>query len=101
MPKKKNETAWTKTLIVRISQQQDEDLRIAAEVLGLDVSNLVRVLLTEHLPDYMARGKDAANRAAAARVKAATSKTTKAKKGAPPGTKPADSDDELARNLEV
>jgi hypothetical protein len=90
MPRKKGGTAWTKTLIVRISERQDEDLRIAAGGLGMDVSNLVRLLFTEHVPEYIARGEDAAQRAASARERVAK----------PKPAKPTDSD-EQHRNLEV
>src|SRR5438270_636068 len=102
MPRKKSGTAWTKTLIVRISGRQDEDLRIAAEALGMDVSNFVRFLLVEHLPEYMARGESAARRARVARAKAAKPKTAKPPKGVfDPDTKPTDSDSESVRNMEV
>lgn len=102
MPRKKGETSWTKTLIVRISERQDEDLRIAAGGLGMDVSNFVRFLFTEHVPEYIARGEDAAERAAAARAKVAKAKTAKSVKEVPDtDAKPTGSDDGPVRNLEV
>jgi hypothetical protein len=94
MPRKKTSTGWTKVLMIRISEQQDKDLRIAAEALGLDLSNLVRLIFTEHLPEYMARGEGAARRAADARAKAV-------KEASDADAKPTDSDGEPTRNLEV
>src|SRR6266545_2942615 len=103
MPRKKSGTIWTKTLIVRLSEQQDGDLRVAAESLGMDVSNLVRLIFTEHLPSYMERAENAAQRAAAARAKVAKdagpAKQPKRKPGVK--TKPTDSDGENTRFLDV
>jgi hypothetical protein len=103
MPRKKTGTIWTETLIVRLSEQQDDDLRKTAEALGMDVSNLVRLIFTEHLPAYMERAEGAAQRAEAARANVAKgagpAKRTKRKPGAK--AKATDSDDENVRHLDV
>ncbi|MFO0798287.1 MAG: hypothetical protein U0804_12490 [Gemmataceae bacterium] len=70
MPRKKGGTVGTRTLIVRVHEQVDLDLRTAAEGLGVDVSNLVRMIFVERLPEYIERGLDARRRAEAARAKA-------------------------------
>ena len=103
MPRKKG-TVGTKTLIVRLSQRQDEDLRIAAEGLGLDVSNLVRLIFIEQVPAYIERGRDAKLRAESARAKVGKGArpTGKPAKGKPnTNAKPTDSEDEQLRFLDV
>jgi len=67
MPRKKG-TVGTKTLIVRLTEQLHADLRIGADGLGMDVSNLVRMILVEHVPTYIERGRDARRRAESARA---------------------------------
>lgn len=71
MPRKKSQSGPTRTLIVRVSEQIDDDLRAAAAGLGVDVSNLVRLIFSEQLPTYLLRGVDARQRAEAARSKLA------------------------------
>lgn len=99
MPRKKSAIPWTKTLIVRLSARQHEDLNIAAAGLGLDVSGLVRLIFIEQVPAYIERGRAAEQRSEAARAKAGEDvPPAKAVKGKP-GTKakPTDSDDENVR----
>jgi hypothetical protein len=43
-------------LVVRISEDLDQNLRKAADGLGLDLSGLVRMVLTEHVAEYVRRG---------------------------------------------
>ena len=69
MPRKKGVTDETRPLIVRIAVRLDDDLRLAAQGLGVDVSNLVRMVLIEHVPTYIERGLDARRRAESARGK--------------------------------
>lgn len=101
MPKKKGKPVGSKTLIVRVNGQTDEDLRTAAEGLGLDVSNLVRLIFVEQLPVYIERGRDARIRAESARLSA--SESSAVKKGRPRAKpKPSDSDEEVpSRNIEL
>lgn len=103
MPRKKGGTVGTKTLIVRLSQRQDEDLRIAAEGLGLDVSNLVRLIFIEQVPAYIERGREAKLRAEAARANVETGAGPAKRRKGKPGAKakPTDSDDENVRFLDV
>lgn len=64
MPRKKNPNIGPKTmqLVVRVSDQLNVDLRTASEGLGVDVSNLVRMILTEHVSEYLERGSRAKKR---------------------------------------
>jgi len=62
-------------LVVRLSDQQDEDLKAAAEGLDLDVSNLVRMILTEHLSEYIHRGLKAKKKLREARAELESSTT--------------------------
>lgn len=70
MPRKKNIAGETCPLIVRIPVQIDRDLRLAADLLGVNVSNLVRLVLIENIPTYIDRGLDARKRAEQARARA-------------------------------
>jgi hypothetical protein len=69
MPRKKGVEPKSRTLIIRLSEQMDEDLRTTAAGLGIDVSNLVRMIFVEQLPTYIERGLDARRRAKSARAK--------------------------------
>ena len=57
MPKRKaaNPAGTAPQLVVRVSRELDGDLRAAA-ALDIDVSNLVRMVLAEHLGGYIERG---------------------------------------------
>lgn len=74
MPRKKGKDARSSgpQLVVRITEPLDLDLRCASDLLGVDMSNLVRMILTEHTPDYLKRGFDAKKRSEAARSLIAT-----------------------------
>lgn len=49
----------THQLVVRLTAEMDHDLRWASEGLGMDVSDLVRMLLKLHLPEYFKKAQDA------------------------------------------
>jgi antitoxin component of RelBE/YafQ-DinJ toxin-antitoxin module len=85
MPRKKGASVGSHVLLVRVNERIDQDLHIAAEGLGIDISNLVRMVLIEQLPTYIERGIDARKRAEAAREKAAEAEdhTGKSKKEKP------------------
>ena len=59
-------TTKTPQLVVRVSGELDGHLRAAAQGLGLDLSGLVRMMLTEHVAAYIERGLAAKARANAA-----------------------------------
>ena len=69
MPRTKGGTVGPKAmqLVVRLNPQLDADVRAAAGGLGIDVSNLVRMVLTEHIAEYIGRGLSARKRATVAR----------------------------------
>ena len=64
MPRTKGGAVGPKAmqLVVRLNVQLDADVRAAAEGLGIDVSNLVRMVLTEHIAEYIGRGLSARKR---------------------------------------
>lgn len=74
MPRKKDDkpARGSPQLVVRLSAQLDKDLRAAAGGLDLDVSNMVRMLLTEHLGDYIRRGVRARKELREARAEPST-----------------------------
>jgi len=47
-------------IVFRISRDQHAALQAAAAGLGLDLSNLLRMMILEHVPEYVERGKRAA-----------------------------------------
>jgi hypothetical protein len=61
-------------LVVRISEELDQALREAANGLELDLSALVRLMLVEHVAEYVERGVAAAERLRRAREKRAAEK---------------------------
>ena len=71
MPRTKGGTVGPKAmqLVVRLNPQLDADVRAAAGGLGIDVSNLVRMVLTEHIAEYIGRGLSARKRVTVAREK--------------------------------
>lgn len=73
MPRKKSSKAMHQSiqLVVRVPEVLERDLMLAAEGLGLDQSNLVRMILTEHVAEYIERGQGALVRTKAARKKKA------------------------------
>jgi len=58
-------------LVVRIPEQLDETLRQVVDLLGIDMSGLVRMILTEHAAEYVERGLAARDRLRAAKEKLA------------------------------
>jgi hypothetical protein len=56
-------------LVVRISEDLDQSLREAASGLELDLSALVRLILVEHVAEYVERGVAAEERLRHAREK--------------------------------
>ncbi len=73
MPKRKaaGSVGAAPQLVVRVSRELDGDLRAAAAALDIDVSNLVRMVLTEHLGEYIERGVLARKKLREARAKLA------------------------------
>ncbi len=73
MPKRKPgyERTSQPQLVVRIPDQLDETLRQIVDLLGVDLSGLVRMILTEHAAEYVERGLAARNRLRAAKEKLA------------------------------
>lgn len=71
MPRTKSGAVGPKAmqLVVRLNPQLDADVRAAAGGLGIDVSNLVRMVLTEHIAEYIGRGLSARKRTTVAREK--------------------------------
>ena len=64
MPKKKGSTAVPAMQVVfRIPADLHDALQTAASGLGIDLSNLLRMMIAEHVPEYIGRGRRAANRA--------------------------------------
>jgi hypothetical protein len=51
-------------LVVRLPPDMNEDLREAARGLGMDVSDLVRMMLKLNLPSYLKQARDARDRMA-------------------------------------
>jgi len=64
MPRKKGDKPKTRSpqLVVRIPDLLEKDLLSAADGLGVDLSNLVRMILTEHVGEYSERGRIARER---------------------------------------
>jgi len=62
MPKKKGPTAIPAMQVVfRIPADLHDALQTAATGLGIDLSNLLRMMIAEHVPEYIARGRKAAS----------------------------------------
>jgi hypothetical protein len=68
-------------LVVRISEELDRSLREAANGLELDLSALVRLMLVEHVAEYVERGVAAGERLRRAREKRFEEKPTAAAQG--------------------
>lgn len=60
-------------LVVRISEDLDRNLRKAADGLELDLSGVVRMILSEHVAEYIRRGIKSRKAVQKALAEAATS----------------------------
>jgi hypothetical protein len=60
MPKKKQSGETAVQVVFRVPQSLHEAVQAAAQGLGLDLSNLLRMVLSEHVAEYIERGKRAA-----------------------------------------
>jgi len=56
MPKKFNPIP-TKQLLFRVPPDIHQTIMWSADALGLDVSNFLRLVIAEHIPEYVERGK--------------------------------------------
>jgi len=62
MPQKKGPTAIpARQVVFRIPADLHDALQTAATGLGIDLSNLLRMMIAEHVPEYIARGRKAAS----------------------------------------
>lgn len=60
MPKKAKQSPGKERLVqivFRATAAQHEALLEATELLGVDLSNLLRLMISEHVGEYIARGK--------------------------------------------
>jgi hypothetical protein len=71
MPKKKQaQEIASEQIVFRLAQPLYEAVLLAAQGLGLDLSNLLRMLIAEHVAEYIERGKRAAAALEQARAEA-------------------------------
>jgi hypothetical protein len=64
VPKKKQrggDEAPAVQVVFRLPQNLHDALQAAAAGLGLDLSNLLRMMIAEHVPEYVERGRRAAS----------------------------------------
>jgi hypothetical protein len=93
MPRKKSQPADPSTQIVfRLPVPLYEALRAAADSLGLDVSNLLRMMIAEKVPEYIDRGRRAALALAEARRGAPAAAEADLSQGGPPAAAEAGQD---------
>jgi hypothetical protein len=59
MPKKKGEVVETVQVVFRVPADLHAALLAAAAGLGLDLSNLLRMVIAEHAAEYVERGRRA------------------------------------------
>src|SRR5262245_12740899 len=89
MPKKKRlDEDQAVQVVFRVPRVLHDALQAAAAGLGLDLSNLLRMMVAEHVAEYVERGSRAA--AALGRAQLSTQQATsageQAQEGAPPRT---------------
>jgi hypothetical protein len=62
VPKKKQQpdAVPAAQVVFRLPQNLHDALQLAAAGLGLDLSNLLRMMIAEHVPEYIERGRRAA-----------------------------------------
>jgi hypothetical protein len=60
MPKKQLDVVASVQVVVRLPGSLHNALQAAAVGLGLDMSNLLRLVLSEHIGEYVTRGRKAA-----------------------------------------
>src|SRR3954470_18558403 len=62
VPKKKKQpdAVPAAQVVFRLPQKLHDALQVAAAGLGLDLSNLLRMMIAEHVPEYIERGHRAA-----------------------------------------
>jgi hypothetical protein len=76
MPRKKQSAEVSAVQVVfRVPRDLHDALLTAASGLGLDLSNLLRLVLTERLPEYLERGRQAAAALEQARVQPQQART--------------------------
>jgi hypothetical protein len=70
MPRKKQSGETAVQVVFRVPQSLHDAVQAAAQGLGLDLSNLLRMMLAEHVAEYIERGKRAAAALEQARAEA-------------------------------
>jgi len=78
MPKKKASEVPAAQVVFRLPRDLHDALQTAATGLGLDLSNLLRMMIAEHVPEYIERGRRAAVALGQARAQAQEAATVQA-----------------------